>query len=219
MSEGAVGGDPLGEQAVADLLAECGEWIALAQTRGRAVSASSLFLPIGRRAAIILCKTESQILSAFLSRSRCPMVSTPTVPRASRLTLDAARAADLMTPNPMSIRAEATVPEAVAWLTDKGFSAAPVIDESGRPVGVVSRTDILVHERERLRAVLMLDLDRTTVRDIMTPVVFSVTPQMPVELVIEQLLKLNVHQLYVVDEDHSLIGVISTHDVLRRLRG
>ena len=147
------------------------------------------------------------------------MVSTPTVPRASRLTLDAARAADLMTPNPTSIRAEATVPEAVAWLTEKGFSAAPVIDESGRPVGVVSRTDILIHERERLRAGLVPDIDRTTVRDIMTPVVFSVTPQMPVELVIEQLLKLNVHQLYVVDGDHSLIGVISTHDVLRRLRG
>jgi predicted component of type VI protein secretion system len=36
------------------------------------------------------------------------MASTQTVPRASRLILDAATAADLMTPNPMSIRAEAT---------------------------------------------------------------------------------------------------------------
>ena len=147
------------------------------------------------------------------------MVSTPTVPRASRLTLDAARAADLMTPNPMSIGAEATVPQAVAWLTEKGFSAAPVIDESGRPIGVVSRADILVHERERLRAALTPTIDRTTVRDIMTPAVFSVTPRMPVELVVKQLLTLNVHQLYVVDEDHFLIGFISSHNVLRRLRG
>jgi CBS domain-containing protein len=117
----------------------------------------------------------------------------------------------------MSLRAEATVPEAIAWLTEKGFSAAPVIDESGRPIGVVSRADILVHERERLRSTLFSTDDRTTVADIMTPAVFSVTPHMPVERVVEQLLTLNVHQLYVVDEYQYLIGVISAHDVLRRL--
>ena len=145
------------------------------------------------------------------------MASTPTVPRAARLTLDAVRAADLMTPNPLSIRAEVTVPEAVAWLTEKGFSAAPVIDESGRPIGVVSRADILVHERERLRTARLLLADDAVVGDIMTPAVFSVTPQTPVEQVVEQLLTLNVHQLYVVDEDQFLIGVISAHDVLRHL--
>lgn len=145
------------------------------------------------------------------------MLSTPTVPRVYRMFLDALRAADLMTSNPMSLRAEATVPEAIAWLTEKGFSAAPVIDLSGRPVGVVSRADILVHERERLHAAIASLDDSTTVADIMTPAVFSVTPQMPVELVVQQLLALNVHQLYVVDEHHSLIGVISAHDVLRRL--
>jgi CBS-domain-containing membrane protein len=147
------------------------------------------------------------------------MASTQTVPRASRLILDAATAADLMTPNPMSIRAEATVPQAVAWLTERGFSAAPVIDESGRPIGVVSRTDILVHERERLRTAAYPTLDGDQVRDIMTPAVFSVTPQTSSEQVVEQLLTLNVHQLYVVDEEHFLIGVISAHDVLRRLHG
>jgi CBS domain-containing protein len=145
------------------------------------------------------------------------MASTPTVPRAARLTLDAVRAADLMTPNPMSIRAEVTVPEAVAWLTQKGFSAAPVIDESGRPIGVVSRADILVHERERLRTASLLLADDAIVGDIMTPAVFSVTSHTPVEQVVEQLLTLNVHQLYVVDEDQFLIGVISAHDVLRHL--
>lgn len=145
------------------------------------------------------------------------MASMPTLPRTSRLVLDPVRAAELMTPNPTSLRAEATVPEAIAWLTEKGFSAAPVIDESGRPVGVVSRADILVHERERLRSSLAATGDRTTVADIMTPAVFSVSPHMPADLVVEQLLTLNVHQLYVVDESQYLIGVISAHDVLRHL--
>ncbi len=146
------------------------------------------------------------------------MASTQTLPLVSHLTLDAVRAADLMTPSPMSIRAEATVPEAIAILTEKGFSAAPVIDESGRPIGVVSRADILIHERERLRSALVPAIDGTVVGDIMTPAVFSVTPETSVEQVVDQLLTLNVHQLYVVDRDHYLIGVISAHDVLRRLR-
>jgi CBS-domain-containing membrane protein len=132
--------------------------------------------------------------------------------------MDPARAADLMTPNLMSIHAETTVPEAVAVLTNKGFRAAPVIDESGRPIGVVSRADILVHERDRTRAALVPTVDQTAVRDIMTPAVFSVTAETPAQQVVEQLLTLNVHQLYVVDEDQFLIGVISAHDVLRRLR-
>ena len=64
--------------------------------------------------------------------------------------LDAASAEDLMTPNPISIRGGASVQEALAMLTGCGFSAAPVIDEAGRPIGVLSRTDLLIHERERV---------------------------------------------------------------------
>ena len=146
------------------------------------------------------------------------MASTQMLPRTSHLVLDAVRAADLMTPSPMSIRAAATVPEAIATLTEKGFSAAPVIDESGRPIGVLSRADILIHERERLRSAVVPAIDNTIVHDIMTPAVFSVTPETPVEQVVEQMLTLNVHQLYVVDRDQFLTGVISAHDVLRRLR-
>src|SRR5262249_38997375 len=72
---------------------------------------------------------------------------------APRLVLSAETAADLMTPNPVSLRAYATLKEAIVLLTDKGFSAAPVIDEAGRPVGVLSRSDILVHDRETVRHV------------------------------------------------------------------
>src|SRR5436305_15239213 len=58
------------------------------------------------------------------------------------------KAAELMTVNPVSIREDATLREATALLIDKGFSAAPVIDEAGRPVGVLSRSDLLIHDRE-----------------------------------------------------------------------
>src|SRR5439155_968027 len=58
--------------------------------------------------------------------------------------------AEVMTPNPVSLRADATLEEAVTFLVETGYSAAPVIDDAGRPVGVISRTDIVVYDRERL---------------------------------------------------------------------
>ena len=130
-----------------------------------------------------------------------------------RLTLWAETAADLMMSNPKSIRADATVREAIEVLTDHGFSAAPVIDEAGRPQGVLSRADILVHDREKgmkqgpgayyERADLATGagerlgpgfhveaVDTTLVRDIMTPAVFSVGLETPAAKVIEQMLEL-----------------------------
>src|SRR5260370_21744359 len=67
----------------------------------------------------------------------------------TRMILEAAKAKHLMESHPVSIEETATVREAVAFLVDKGFSAAPVIDSAGRPVGVLSRADILVHDREQ----------------------------------------------------------------------
>ena len=69
-------------------------------------------------------------------------------PAATTLRLHAATAADAMTANPMSIREELTVHEAVVFLIERGISAAPVINEAGRPVGVVTEADILRHNRD-----------------------------------------------------------------------
>jgi CBS domain-containing protein len=170
------------------------------------------------------------------------MRHSPSVDVFSPLTLRAATAADLMSPNPVSVRQDATVREAVAFFADRGFSAAPVVDKAGRPVGVLSRLDILVHDRETvayaqpspeyygreelstaagepLRSGFQVEcVDRTSVRDIMTPVVFSVTPETPVREVIEQFRSLKVHRLFVVDHDGALVGVISALDVVRGLR-
>ena len=157
------------------------------------------------------------------------------------LTLKARTAAGLMTPNLVSVRAHATVKEAVAFLIDKGISGAPVIDEAGRPVGVLTQTDILIHDRQTVehmapgRPVLeefeagapvagprwegfqIEQTDPTPVSAVMTPVVFSVAASAPATRVIQEMLTLKVHRLFVVDDNNVLIGVISTLDVLRHL--
>jgi CBS domain-containing protein len=161
---------------------------------------------------------------------------------ATRLVLNAETATELMTPNPISIGERATVKEAVAFLTDKGFSAAPVVDDAGRPVGVVSQTDIVIHDRnkveyapsatdyyaktdlttpagEALPAGFQVEnVDRTLVGDIMTPVVISVSPTDSPVRVVGEMVAMHIHRLFVVDKSGVLVGVISAFDVLRKLR-
>jgi CBS-domain-containing membrane protein len=164
-----------------------------------------------------------------------------TVAAPPRLCLAAETAADLMSLNPVSIRSDATLREAVLLLHDRHFGAAPVIDEAGRAVGVISRSDVLAHDREtvayakptpqydprdltlssgeHLPDEFQVELvDGTTVAEVMTPAVFGVRPSTPAAEVVGQMVSLDVHRLFVVDDDGVLVGVVTTMDVLRRLR-
>jgi CBS domain-containing protein len=156
--------------------------------------------------------------------------------RTRTLNLAGETAVDLMTPNPVSIRDNATIREAVAFLVDKGISGAPVIDEAGHPVGVLTQTDILIHDREAVEGITPAGaesgtplprswwdqfqferVDKTLVADLMTPAVFSVPLSAPVERIVEEMRDLNVHRLFVVDENGVLVGVITALDVIRHL--
>jgi CBS domain-containing protein len=161
-------------------------------------------------------------------------------PVTRKLALHARTAADLMTEDVVSIDQSAPLHRAVATLVDRKFSAAPVTDAAGRPVGVLSMTDVVIHDRNAVAFARPMpdyyvtsDLqeafgdpadeirvevaDRTPVRDLMTPVIFSVRPETPARRVIDQMLQLRVHRLFVIDDDGVLVGVISTTDVMRRL--
>lgn len=140
-------------------------------------------------------------------------------------------AIDVMTPNPKSIDQGATVRETAEVLQENGIHIAPVIDAAGRPIGVVSRTDLLDYwgrRRDRLAAMAAGELesdssqasaglpgDELTVREIMTPVVFSVPINAPIAKIIPKMLALEVRCLFVTDEGGVLVGVISVFDLLR----
>lgn len=129
-----------------------------------------------------------------------------------RLTAEYAR--DLMTPGPYSIDDSADVAEAMRFLTERGFGSVVVIDMAGHPLGVVTKTDLLVHLREREEG---RRTEPATVTEVMTPAVFSVHEDTTARSVVEQLLTLNVHHLFVVDKANTVVGVISPIDVIRKL--
>lgn len=162
------------------------------------------------------------------------MTTVKTIPQ-SAIVLEARTAGDLMSPNPQSLREDATLREAVAFLVDRGISGAPVIDEAGRPIGVLTQTDILIHDREEVEHIppeheygtplprswwdefQIERVDTTPVRDLMTPAIFCVSMDTPAWGVIEQMRELNVHRLFVVDEAGVLVGVITAMDIVRQL--
>jgi CBS-domain-containing membrane protein len=143
-------------------------------------------------------------------------------------------AADVMTTNPKSIGRDATIRDTAEFFTTHGIHTAPVIDEAGRPIGVVSRTDLLDYWGRRRDRLLALANGETTVEssashaepnvdltltaaEFMTPVVFSVTVNAPVAKVIDKILALEVRCLFVTDEHGVLVGAISVFDLLRSI--
>jgi CBS domain-containing protein len=157
-------------------------------------------------------------------------------PPVGAVVLQARTAAELMTPNPQSLREDVTLKEAIAFLVDRNISGAPVIDEAGRPVGVLTQSDVLVHDREESEHVAPPEaefgtplprswweefqierVDTTPVRDLMTPAVFCVSLDTLAWTVIEQMRELNVHRLFVVDDDGVMVGVITAMDIVRQL--
>jgi CBS domain-containing protein len=159
--------------------------------------------------------------------------------RGARLVLNLQTAEELMTSEPITVRAGATIKEAIGTMVDRGVSALPVVDDDGKPVGVLSQTDIVIHDRNkqaqaapeyytttnllsgstRLLSKFSLDTQDTThVHEVMTPTVFAVRPDDPVTRVVGDMVAFKIHRLFVTDTKGSLLGVISAFDVLRKMR-
>jgi len=112
-----------------------------------------------------------------------------------------------------TLRADATIAEAVQTMADAHVSGLAVIDRGGRVVGVVTTTDVLQaqaeHDDRRARTELF---ERTEVRELMS------TPPQTIDADVReaarQMWQAEVHRLFVVRGD-DLVGVISQSDIAR----
>jgi CBS domain-containing protein len=122
---------------------------------------------------------------------------------------------ELMQRDVKSIRSEASVAEAILTLADGHVSGLPVLDGSGKMVGVVSSSDVLAAEAEAEDATSRQTLlESTQVQEIMTPRPYTIAQTAEVHEAAQQMLYADVHRLFVTDAD-TVVGVISTTDIVR----
>ena len=111
-----------------------------------------------------------------------------------------------------------------ALMDEHKISALPVLDDAGQVAGVVSESDLLRkaefqndpaaehaprgHGR-RVRA------EGLTAREVMTSPAITITPRASVVAAARALDRRHVHHLVVADQDGTLVGIISAHDLLK----
>lgn len=130
-------------------------------------------------------------------------------------------AAELMTPNPLSFKQGDSLQKVAALLSFHDLDAAPVTDDNGRLVGLVSADACAAWEaysrRSSPHGFSPADLDETDISAIVSPIVQRVREDATSQEVIDMLDQRKARRAYVVNSENELIGVISLTDLLRLL--
>lgn len=118
---------------------------------------------------------------------------------------------EIMTEDPQCCTADNTVQEAAQLMRDWDCGVIPVIDDSGRPVGVITDRDICCRAVAENRPV------STPVQEIMSSPAVTVSPSDNVERCLDLMDQNQIRRLPVVDEDGICCGMVSQADLAREL--
>jgi len=141
---------------------------------------------------------------------------------------------EVMTTDVVTLRPETPVSEVARLLVERDISGAPVVDEEGNVIGVVTELDLVVrntrlhmptfvqilearvylespaHYNERLRHML-----GTQARDIMTSPAITIGPEAELEDLADLMVEERVNPVPVVDNEGQLVGIVSRSDIVR----
>jgi len=141
----------------------------------------------------------------------------------------------IMTRNPITVSGDTEIFKAARLLLDRRINGLPVVDDSGRLVGILCQSDIIAQQKKLPVPSFFSFLDgyislssmkgiekevrkiaATTVADAMTPNPVTVSPDSAIETVAALMVDHNFHTLPVVAGER-LVGVIGKEDILRTL--
>lgn len=142
---------------------------------------------------------------------------------------------ELMSPPSVRLRPRTTVREAEEALGKKRVTGAPVVDDDGHAVGVVSQHDLIVYMAGRTTAgeagnfytdvpayrelsEVAIDRGRTPVEEIMTRDVVCVDRGASVIEAARRMRERRIHRL-LVTESGVLVGIVTSLDLLSALDG
>lgn len=145
-------------------------------------------------------------------------------------------AKDIMNPHVVSVTDTMDLREVAKIFTEEGITGAPVVDEMGHLVGVISQSDLVEYELateheltveapfyrrpyddalDPSRGFQIEELPADRVKDVMTPFLVTVEEDTPIREVAARMAKFGIHRLIVVDEDPQIRGIVTSMDVLR----
>lgn len=142
---------------------------------------------------------------------------------------------DIMTPDPLTVIAEAEIADAIALLLKNDFNGLPVIEAGGQLVGILCQSDLIAQQKKLPMPSLFTLLDgyfslsstkhfekemkkiaALTVRDAMTADPVTVAPETTVEEAATLMVDKSFHSLPVLD-DGKLVGIVGKKDILKTL--
>lgn len=142
------------------------------------------------------------------------------------------KAFDVMTQPVIAIRNDASLRDAVQLMLKNRISGLPVVDHAGKPIGMLTEGDLLRRaetgtERTRPRWIAFIagpsrladeyvHSHSRRVRDLMSPQLVAVTPDMPLETVVSLMERHRIKHVPVVDGDR-LAGMITRANLMQAL--
>lgn len=144
--------------------------------------------------------------------------------------------AEVMTRNPITVRPEALLQEVIQTLAERRISGLPVVNESGKLLGVVSETDLMWRESGVTPPAYIMLLDSViylenparyerdlhkalgqTAGEIMTPDPVTITPDKPLSDAARLMHERNIHRLPVLDTAGQVVGILTRGDIVRAM--
>lgn len=125
---------------------------------------------------------------------------------------------DRMTSNPVTIRTDTNLKEALDLVRSNPFRHLPVLDENGDLVGIVTEKSLVYASPTSSTTLSVFEIDyilsRTKVGQVIQGDVITVGPDLPIEEAARVMIDHRIGCLPVV-EDRKLIGIISDTDIFR----
>jgi CBS-domain-containing membrane protein len=144
-------------------------------------------------------------------------------------------AKEIMTRDVITVSPETDIAHAARLLLEKSINGVPVVDETGKLVGILCQSDLVAQQKRFPIPTLFTLLDgfipltsmkhlerevqkitATTVAEAMSPNPVTVRPEASIEEVGTIMVDRNFHTIPVVDRGE-LVGIVGKEDVLRTL--
>lgn len=131
------------------------------------------------------------------------------------------KVADVMTSPAITVREDESLGTATARMVEHGIKRLPVLNESGKLVGVLSRVDVLrqvISEEAKKRAAKAPSGAAQTLGDIMIPEIPTIEEDAQLADVVASFLEAGTRRLIVVNEAGQPLGLISDADAVTRVQ-